>query len=511
MVQKDSNNKRIAKNTIFLYGRTLLLLCLSLYTSRVALQALGVENYGIINIVSGFVSMFALLNGSLTSACQRFITFELGKDGGDVRKVFSASFFIHLVLAIIIVLIAETFGLYFVNHKLNLPAGSLGAVQWLFQCSIIAFVLNLINIPYNALIVAHEKMKAFAYISILEALCKFLTVFSLLYFSDNQLVWYAIFTLLSSTLVRFVYNLYCRHNFSNDCKIERLKDKELLKKIFNFAGWAFIGNSATLLTNQGVNIVLNLFLGVTINAARGIAVQVEAAISNFVYSFTTALNPQITKSFASNDIKRLSSLIDMGVRISFFLIIAMCIPVIIATPEILNLWLGVYPDYTVIFIRLTLLSAIVQATANPLMTLIYASGNINLYQIIVGLLVLLNLPISYILLYYGCDPKFIYVVNLLIYLMTFVVRMAYVRIKLGLNIDYIIGNLFLRLCPVLIIASIISYFLYHVIMCSNSIYEIMLFALCSVIVTSGSIFLIGLKKNERSRLMGKIFKNNDAQ
>ena len=338
----ETNNKTIFKNTIFLYFRTALLIVLGLYTSRITMQALGVENYGIINVVGGFVSMFALISGSLTSACQRFITFELGRENGNVRQVFSATFYIHLILAAIICILAETVGLYFVNHKLNLPAEKMPEVQWVFQCSIISFILNLINIPYNALIIAHEKLKSFAYISILEGVFKFLAVYSILLLPYNSLKVYSCLTLAFSIIVRLIYQVYCIRSFNSEAKLTSIRDYSVFKNIFGYAGWAFVGNSATLLNNQGLNIILNIFSGVTINAARGIAGMVETTITGFVNNFTTALNPQITKSYARNDTNRLSELLDFGTRIAFYLIILMSVPIIIITPDILNLWLTVY-------------------------------------------------------------------------------------------------------------------------------------------------------------------------
>ena len=417
-----SNNKIILKNTIFLYFRTFILLILGLYTSRVTMQALGVEDYGIINVVSGFVSMFALVSGALTGACQRFITFELGKKDGNVTQIFSSTLYIQLGLAALIIILAETIGLYFINYKLNLPDGKLDEAQWVFQCSVISFVLNLINIPYNALIIAHEKMKAFAYISLVEAFLKLATVYSILILPYNSLILYSLLTLTSSTIVRFIYQIYCIKSFKGEVKLERVKDIHNFKSIFNFAGWAFLGNSATILNGQGINIILNIFVGVTINAARGIASMIESTVSSFVYNFTTALNPQITKSYAQNDLKRLYELLNFGTRLSFFLIIIISTPIIIVTPNLLKLWLTIYPEYSISFIRITLLIAIVQAMANPFVTAISATGKIRDYQLTVGLLTIANFPISYILLKNGLEPIWIYIASLVMYVITFIIR-----------------------------------------------------------------------------------------
>lgn len=506
----ESSNKTILKNTLFLYVRTLILLVLGLYTSRVTMQALGVENYGIINVVSGFVSMFSLISGALTGACQRFITFELGKPNGNVRQIFSSTFYIHIILAVVIVFLAETVGLYFVNSKLNLPHDKMDEVQWVFQCSVISFVLNLINIPYNALIIAHEKMKAFAYISLVEAFLKFATVYAILILSYNVLILYSVLTLVSSTLIRFVYQFYCVHSFKEEAKLESVHDTQGFKDIFSFAGWAFIGNSATLLNGQGINIILNIFVGVTINAARGIATMIESTVSSFVYNFTTALNPQITKTYAQKDNHRLADLLDLGTRLSFFLMIIMSVPIVIATPDILRLWLTVYPDYAVEFVRITLVIAVVQAMANPYITAICATGNIRNYQLIVGCITLANVPISYIILYCGLDPIWVYVASLVMYIVTFVIRLLFVRQTTHIAVKWLALTMLTRLAPIALIDFGVSYFVSRYID-TTSWLGLIIFTAITCILTIVLIYTIGLQKKERIKvhyfIQSKIHRN----
>lgn len=492
----EGSNKTILKNTVFLYARTFVLLVLGLYTSRVTMQALGVENYGIINVVSGFVAMFSLVSGALTGACQRFITFELGKPNGNVRQIFSSTFYIHIVLALFIVILAETIGLYFVNDKLNLPVDKMDEVQWVFQCSVISFILGLINIPYNALIIAHEKMKAFAYISLIEAFLKFITVYAILVSSFNALIFYSILTLASSTLVRFVYQIYCVCSFKQETKLEMIKDKQGFKDIFRFAGWAFIGNSATLLNGQGINIILNLFAGVTINAARGIASMIESTVTGFVYNFTTALNPQITKSYAHKDTRRLSELLDLGTRLSFFLMIVMSVPIVIVTPNLLELWLTVYPDYAVAFIRITLMIAIVQAMANPYITAVCATGDIRNYQLVVGGITLSNIPVCYILLYCGLDPIWVYVASLVMYIVTFLIRLIFVRNKTGIAVKSLGITIIFRLTPIAVISVVISFLLAFYIDTSSWL-GLVCFATISCVLTILLIYAIGIQQKER--------------
>lgn len=492
----ESNNKTILKNTIFLYIRTLFLLVLGLYTSRVTMQALGIENYGIINVVGGFVSMFALISGSLTSACQRYLTFELGKPNGNVQQVFSSTFYIHIILAIVVVILAETAGLYFVNSKLNLPSDKMYEVQWVFQCSVITFVLNLINIPYNALIVAHERMKSFAYISIVEGILKFLTVYSLLVLPYNSLILYSCFSLFSSMIIRTIYLWYCKRSFKQEATVCSVKETSSFKMIFGFAGWAFVGNTATLMNNQGLNMILNIFVGVTINAARGIASMVESTVSSFVYNFTTALNPQITKSFAQDDKLRFSELLDLGMRLSFFLMVFMSLPIIAVTPDVLDIWLGIYPDYAIPFIRITLIIAIVQAMANPFITGVCATGDIRNYQLVVGGVTLLNIPICYILLMIGLDPMWVYYASLIMYVITFIIRLWFVRNKASIAISDYFKVLMLKLVPIALLSFAICYTT-SLFVKTQTFLGLVIFAIISCSGIAAIIFLFGLKNNEK--------------
>lgn len=496
---QDSNNKKLLTNTVFLYARTLLLLGLGLFTSRITMQALGVENYGIINVVGGFVSMFALLSGSLTGACQRFITFELGKADGNVRQIFSASFYIHLFLALLVGIIAETGGLYFLLEELNLPVEKMEEAQWVFHCSVVSFVLSLLNVPYSALIIAHEKMKAFAYISLVEAFFKFLTVSMILISSINALILYSCLTLISSTLIRFTYQIYCIRTFKNEARLEVIKNRNHFKSIFGFAGWSFIGNSATILNGQGINILLNLFVGVTVNAARGISTMVESVVLSFVNNFTTALNPQITKAYAQRDCARLLELLDLGTRLSFFLMLIMIIPIVIVTSDILSVWLTVYPDYAIDFVRITLVIALIQAMANPYITAVNATGSIRNYQLLVGGLTLLNIPFSYLALKLGFQPLCVYIISLFICLITFLIRLYFVQIKVNITVGLVCKTILYRLLPILLIAFGFSALFSYMIPTDNLV-GLISFGIVSCMISLSLIYMIGLSKKEKNLL-----------
>lgn len=488
---------------MFLYFRTLLLMVIGIFTSRITLQALGIDNYGIVNVISGFVAMFALVSGSLTGACQRFITYELGKTNPDVRNVFNASFYIHLALALIIIIFAETFGLYFVENKLNLPDGSHTAAQWVFQCSIVSFVISLINIPYNAIIIAHEKMAVFAYISLIEGFLKLMVVVALLYINTDKLILYAILSLCSSVLIRIIFQIYCRKAFGEMVSIRKRIDSALAKQIFGFAGWTFIGNSATIVSNQGVNIVINIFCGVAVNAARGIAVMVESVVTSFVTNFTTALNPQITKTYASGEISKLEYLVDIGVRISFFLMLIIIVPAIIAAEDILGVWFVDVPSYAPIFLKYTLIYSIIQAVGTPFLTVLIANGNIKSYQIAAGVTTFLNLPISYILLKLNFSPVYTYITLILISFTTFLIRLIFVRNVAKLKLNHFIHLLAFKILPCGIVAFILSFVIAKIVP-HRSFFELVSFGLISCVLTSVTIYTIGLNRHYRDTLKNTI-------
>lgn len=375
--QTSDNNKRIAKNTLLLYFRMLFMMVVSLYTSRVILNALGAEDFGIYNVVGGVVAMFTVISGSLSAAISRFITYELGKgDQSKLNKIFSTSVTIQLLLSLIIVVLIESFGVWFLNAKMTIPADRITAANWVLQFSIITFVINLISVPYNAVIIAHEKMSAFAYISILEALCKLAIAFLIMCSPIDKLIYYAVLMCIVAIIVRLTYGYYCKKHFS-ECTYHFLWDKELLSKMFSFAGWQFFGTGSYMLMTQGVNILLNFFFGPVVNAARGIAVQVDGIIQQFVNNFTTAINPQITKSYAEDKKAYMFLLIYTGAKYSYFLVLFFAIPIILETNTILTLWLKNVPEHTVSFLRLIICIDLLYVLSNTMMTAMISTGNIN--------------------------------------------------------------------------------------------------------------------------------------
>ena len=394
MTGTEHNNKRVAKNTLFLYFRMILIMLVTLYTSRVILAELGIKDYGVYNVVGGVVMMFSFLNNCMSTSTQRFMTFALGK--GDFKKlkdVFSASLNIHIVIGLIIVLLAETIGLWFVNNKLVIPEDRIIAANWVYQFSILTFCVNIIQVPYNAVLIAHEKMNVYAYISIIEAILKLCIVYLLIIVSTDKLIVYGILVFCVQLLIRAIYQIYCKRNYE-ECKFRLFWERDLYKQMSGFAGWNLFGSIAWLLRDQGLNIVLNLFFGPAINAARGIASQVSNAVMGFISNFQVALNPQITKNYAINNIEEMEKLSYLGVKFSFLLLFTMALPLCINIDYILHLWLVNVPNYSSIFIILIMIDSLVgNIFGVPFMTSLSATGNIRNYQIVVSCIILCILPI----------------------------------------------------------------------------------------------------------------------
>ncbi len=502
MTDIAQNNKRIAKNTLLLYMRMLFMMAVSLYTSRVILHTLGVEDFGIYNVVGGVVSMFSVISGSLSAAISRFITYELGKGDKDkLIRIFSSSVTIQIGLGLIIFILAELVGVWFLNAKMNIPDGRMYAANWVFQLSILTFVINLISVPYNAAIIAHEKMSAFAYISILEVIAKLVIVYLLIISPIDKLIFYALLMATVALIIRFVYGYYCKRHFE-ECTYHFIFDKELLKKMFGFAGWNFIGAASSVLRDQGGNIVINLFCGPAVNAARGIAYQINTAINGFVSNFMMALNPQITKSYASGDKGYMMTLIFQGARLSFYILLLLSLPVIINVHYILTLWLKIVPEHTTQFVQLVLIFAMSESISNPLVTAMLATGKIRNYQIIVGGLQMMNLPISYVLLRLGCIPETVLIVAICISQCCLAARLYMLRGMIGLSISQYLSNVYFNVLSVSVLSAIIPCAVFYYL--NETFINFMLVCVISVICTCIVIYYIGCNNQERQFILSKV-------
>lgn len=499
MSQTSDNNKRIAKNTLLLYFRMIFMMIVGLYTSRVILNALGVEDFGIYNVIGGLVGMFAIVSSSLTTAISRFITVSLGK-GEKLRlnQVFSTSLIVQSIIALSVIILAESLGVWFLNNKMIIPDIRMAAANWVFQCSIFSFAIGLISVPYNASIIAHEKMSAFAYISILEASLKLFVAFMLSWGGYDKLIVYAILLLVVSIIIRFTYSIYCSEKFS-ECRFHFVWDKLLLKEMAGFAGWSFIGNTAGILRNQGGNILMNIYGGPIINAAAGIANQVNNAITGFSNNFIMAVNPQIIKLYSQDKLAKSYSLVLNSARLSFMLMLLITTPLIVATPQILHLWLKLVPDYSVNFVRLILILSLIECTCIPLVTLNQATGKIRNYQLVVGSIHLLNFPLAWLLLLLGNRPEVVYVVAILLAVINLYARLIMLHRMLGISIWQFNKNVVLRA----IFASALVYgitLLYLQISNTNIVLKIA----TSLFIAIAMISLVGTNRNERSFVLKKL-------
>lgn len=502
MESNINNNKRIAKNTIYLYARLLVSLVIGLYTSRVILEVLGVEDYGIYNIVGGFVAMLSILTSTIRSAAQRFITYALGLgDGIKLQQTMSTFITLYLIVAVIVFLIGECVGLLFLNKILVLPDSRLDAAFSVFHCSLLVFVINLIAIPYNACVIAHERMNFFAVISIAESLMKLIIVFLLLISSFDALKSYAVGLCIVALVTYLVYRVYCEKQFT-EAKGKLIINKSIFKELFSYSVWVAIGSSSGIIKEQGVNIVINNFCGVVMNAAKGVSTQVDHVVTMFATNIGTAISPQITKAYACGDIKRAINLTFSMAKIQGLLLLFLCIPLIVEADYVLGLWLKDVPDHAVLFTKWCLALCIIRSLDNSVVPLNLAIGKVKYVQIAGGGLMLLNLPLSYMVLKMGADPVATVIVGILIeFLVLFVVSLF-----LNKYVKFPIGNFFIKavisVAVVAIGAFVVTSYVSSLLP-SGILRLIIIGVLSSTIIALTSYFYV-LNKSEREMLKGFI-------
>lgn len=501
MAGYKADNARLAKNTMFLYFRMIFIMAVTLYTSRVVLRVLGVEDFGIFNVVAGVVAMFGFLNSSMSATTQRFISFSLGRGDDNLNKVFSTCVLTHALIALGVLVLVESVGLWFLYNKMIIPEVRMDAAFWVFQFSALSTVVTVMSIPFNADIIAHEKMSAFAYISIVEVCLKLLIVFLLDVGNIDKLVLYGFLLLLVQCGIFLTYMGYCLRHFK-ESRFRFVYEKKLFSEVFSFAGWNLWGYLASILYTQGLNILLNVFFGPVVNAARGLANQVDGAIRLFASNFQMAINPQIVKTYAAKDLESMHKLVFRSSKFSFFLLLALSLPVMIEAPMILRLWLSTVPDWTASFLRLMLVVVIVDSMANPLMTSAAATGRIKLYQSVLGGIQLLIVPVAYVVLRMGGEPNSVFVVHICICLIAFAVRLFIVRGMIGLSIKKYLMEVCVKSGVVTVVATVLPLTLYF------SMTNSLLSAIVVVFVSLGSVavsaYAIGLTKSERVFVSDKI-------
>lgn len=502
MTQLAENNKRIAKNTLLLYIRLFVTMVIGLFTSRVILSTLGVTDYGVNNVVAGFVAMFSMFTNSLSAAISRFLTFNLGKgDAEKLKTVFSTSVNIMIAMAIIVTIVAEIFGLWFLNSKLNIPADRMYAANWVFHFSVITFAVNLISIPYNVSIIAHEKMDVFAYISILEVVLKLAVVYMLYISPLDKLITYSFLLLLVSVFIRIVYGIYCSRKLE-ECCYSMVFDRTLLKEMGGFAGWNMLGTACTMFNTQGVNILMNLFFGVVTNAARGIVNQVESVIVQFVSNFTTALNPQVTKSYASGNLDYMHSLMYKGTKFSYYLILIMALPFMFEAEFVLKLWLGEYPEEAPLFLRLAIIATMVDRLGNTTAVAAWATGNIKKYYIIVSATIIFVFPLTYIAYKIGAPAYVAYLIFIIFYFVIMWQKVFILKGLTGFQPKEFLKNVMYPITITTIMAILIPLLTAHYL--ADNVVGSILQIIISVMSSIVAIYLFGLTKGEKALMMDTI-------
>ena len=498
-----ANNKRIAKNTLLLYIRMILVMAVTLYTSRVVLNTLGVEDYGIYNVVGGIVAMFGFINSSMSSATQRYLTFTLGKgDEKRLQTIFSTSLQIHALIAGIVFILGETVGLWFLWNKMQIPVDRMDAAFWVLQCSILSAVVMIVSIPYNADIVAHEKMSAFAYISVLEVVLKLAIVYLLVVFSIDKLILYAILVLAVQILIRFCYSIYCGRHFS-ETKYRHVWDKELFKEMSGFASWSMFGNLSAVIFTQGLNLLLNVFFGPVVNAARAVAVQVQGAVHQFVGNFQMAINPQITKTYAHGELSDMHKLMFRSARFSFCLLLLLSLPVLLETEFILKMWLKIVPDNSVIFLRIMICTSLLYTIANPMIIANQATGRIKKYQIVCGTILIMIMPISWTCLELGLPAYTVFIVHFVMEGVAQLARMLILRPLIGIGLRDYFKNIYLRVGLTMAISVLLPGFVRS--MLDEGLLRLVLIGVACVISVTITSFYLCLSTNERAMVKSKVY------
>lgn len=499
MNDTSANNKRIAKNTLVLYIRMFLMMAISLYTSRVVLRTLGVEDFGIYNVVGGIVSMMGVINGAMSVSTTRYLTFELGKgDIGRLKQTFSMCVNIYAILAIILFVLSETVGVWFLNTQLIIPEERMDAANWVFQFSIISTIFSLLTNPYNAVIISREKMNIYAYISLVDAILNLAIVYLLLVISFDKLIVYGFMLMILRILNTSIYYVYCNKKYQ-ESRYFFYWETALFKDLLSYTGWNLFGSTASLVKGQGLNILLNMFFNPSVNAARGIAFQVNSAVSLFFTNFYTAVRPQITKYYAQQDLINMIKLVFRSSKMSFFLILLISLPLIIEAPYVIQLWLGQLPEFVVPFMRLILVITAIDSMAHPLMTTAHATGKIALYQSLVGTMTILNIPISYVFLHLGHEPVIVFEISLIISVVNLFLRLWIVKRLVDFPVLRYIKEVFFNGLFVAIFSSILPVWVNRIV--KDDIVGVGIVCLLAVLSTIVVTYYTGLNKSERQFIL----------
>ena len=498
MSESTINNKRIAKNTIFLYIRMIVVMAIGLYTVRAILDILGATDYGIFNVIGGVVGMFSFLNGTLTTASQRYFSIELAQGNiTRLNKWFCLNISIFSILIILFLVIAETIGLWFINTQLTIPAERMFATNIIYQFSIISFCISFFSLPYIALIIAHEKMNTFALISIIEAAFKLVIVYILIHVQFDKLITYGSLMLLSSVGITSAYYLYCKFHYT-ESKFHMYWNKNEFKELLGFSGWHLLGTISIVLRSQGINILINMFFNPVVNAARAVAYQVYSAVMQLSNNFFTAVTPQIYKSYSDKEFEGLYKLINRSTIICSFLVAILVFPILCNTEYILNLWLKDIPKYTIVFTQLVLINGFVDTVMEPTTTSALATGNLRKYQLIVANIFILNLPISYIALKLGAEPTATMIISISLSLLSVFVRGYLLKSMINLPLKKYFGVVLK-----IIIASLINLAIVYLLLCNkaDSLLSFIAWSIVNVVIVCALYLIIVFDKSDLKFLL----------
>ena len=502
-----SSNKRIAKNTIALYLRMIVQMVIGLYTSRVILNALGVNDFGIYNVVGSVVGMLNFVNTTMSNATMRFITFEEGR--GNLHKlntVFCTSMNIHIVIAILTFLLLNSLGLWFLYNKMVISPDRIDAAFWVLQFSIVTCIVNIISVPYNACIIAHEKMGAFAFISMLQQVVTLGLALFLPYYGGDRLILYAVILMMVQIMIRIIYGQYCKRKFQ-ETKYHFIWDKETTAYMTKFAGWTLNGNIAWVGYTQGLNVLMNMFCGTAVNAARGIAFTVQQKIMDFCNNFQVAVDPQITKTYSVEEYDKMHNLIIMSSKFSFYLMLVLSFPIFIEIDEILQLWLKIVPEHTANFVRLILCCSVIDIFRNPMNTSIHATGKIKVFQIWEATTLLLIVPLAYVALKMGYPAESVFVVQLIVFIIVQAERVFIVCPRIKMKKSFYATKLLVPSIKVLIASLIVPIILCVVWPIQKENYiQLVVYLVLIAISTSSIVYFIGLAGNEKAKIR-QIVKN----
>lgn len=502
-----TNSSIIIKNTLMLYVRQIFILVINLYATRVIINVLGVEDYGIYNAVAGVVLLFNFLSTALASASQRFLSFDLGrKDYNSLVRTFSMTVYIYLILSVVILALSSSFGFWLLNNQLVIPEPRMSAARWAFFFSLVSFFITIIRTPFHASILAHEDMNYFAWLSIIEVLLKLVLVFVIQVFDYDKLIIYSVMMALTSLVV---FALYWVINWAKykECRVILFWDTSLFKRIISFSSWNLFGHMAGVLQSQGINILLNIFYGPVVNAARSIAQQVSGAVNNFASNFNIAVRPRIVKEYSANHHEDVISLVFWSSKMTAFLLLIFEIPLMLEMNTVMSLWLGTVPEYVVVFTRIIIIESFLSSISGSIMASVNATGNIQRYQASVGSIILLNVPLAYIALKLGASPVITLAVGVVVSLVAFIFRIIIARTVVGFSGLKFLVDVVFRIVLVIIGAAVFP----SVVMAwmDPGIFRLLIVIGVSVISTSVAVFIIGLNETERRMFMRMIGKGFD--